>query len=272
MELYSSNKNIIKNTNPTNSSKVILSPNIYDAYSTQNNISREIKTKNDLMRKIRTKKFRVRREEIVKFKKIGEMLITRAKKEATKILNDTIEDAQVEIVRQKVAGKVKGYRDGYDEGYEKAMAEVEAKKDELLSSALAFYNNAQKEAQEYISYKENEIKEMMFLMVSKIVKRQLNDEKVLNDIIYDSIKNIKDKLPVIIKCSEVDYKSIHQEVDKWKEKAGILGEFHVVIIKEINRGDFLIERNGGIIRYNLQENLDMLRRIIFDKEEHEYGD
>lgn len=272
MELYNSNKNIIKNNNPANSSKIILSPNIYDAYSTQNNITREIKTKNDLVRKIRTKKFRMRRDEIIKFKKIGDMLINKAKKEAAKILNETIEDAQVEIVRQKVAGKVQGYRDGYDEGYDKAISDVEAKKDELLNSAITFYNNAQKEARDYISRKENEIKEMMFFMVSKIIKRQLNDEKVLNDIIYDSIKNIKDKLPVIIKCSEFDYKSIYEEVNKWKEKAGILGEFHVVISKEINRGDFLIERNGGIIRYNLQENLDILRKIIFDKEAHENGD
>ena len=43
----SSNKNIIRSGNNKNSSrstKTIISPNIYDAYSTQNNISREIKT------------------------------------------------------------------------------------------------------------------------------------------------------------------------------------------------------------------------------------
>ena len=66
MELYNSNKNIIKNNNRENISKTIISPNIYDAYSSH--ISREIKTKDELIRKIRTKKFKVKREEILKFK------------------------------------------------------------------------------------------------------------------------------------------------------------------------------------------------------------
>ena len=80
------------------------------------------------------------------------------------------------------------------------------------------------------------------------------------------IKNIKDKLPVIIKCSEFDYKSLHEEVQKWKDKSGILGDFHVVINKEITRGDFLIERNGGIIKYSVEDNLDVLKKIIFNEE------
>lgn len=266
MELYNSNKNIIKNNNRENTSKTIISPNIYDAYSSQNNISREIKTKDELIRKIRTKKFKVKREEILKFKKIGEMLITRAKRESVKILNESLENAQVEIVRQRVASKVQGYKEGFEEGKNKALLEIETEKNELISSAMMFYENAQKEAKDYITSKENEIKEMIFSMVSKIIKRQLNDEKVLNDIIYDCIKNIKDKLPVIIKCSEFDYKSLHEEVQKWKDKSGILGDFHVVINKEITRGDFLIERNGGIIKYSVEDNLDVLKKIIFNEE------
>ena len=69
----SSNKNIIRSGNNKNSSrstKTIISPNIYDAYSTQNNISREIKTNNEIIKRIRTKTYRVRRDEILKFKKI----------------------------------------------------------------------------------------------------------------------------------------------------------------------------------------------------------
>lgn len=266
MELYSDNKNIIRNNNKESVSKIIISPNIYDAYSSQNNISREIKTRDELIRKIRTKKFKVKREEILKFKKIGETLIIRAKKEATKILNESLENAQVEIVRQRVASKVQGYKEGFEEGRNKALLEIETEKNELISSAMMFYENAQKEAKEYITAKENEIKWVMFNMVSKIIKRQLNDEKVLNDIIYDCIKNIKDKFPVIIKCSEFDYKSLHKEVQRWKDKAGILGEFHVVINKEITRGDFLIERNGGIIKYSIKDNLDVLKKIIFNEE------
>lgn len=269
MTLYNNdNKNIIRNTNPRkiSSSKTIISPNIYDAYSTQNNISREIKTNNEIIKRIRTKKFRVRRDEILKFKKIGDMLIARAKKESSKIFSDMVEDAQVEIVRQKVASKVQGYKEGFEEGTNKAMAEIEAKKDELISSALMFYNNAQKEAREFIEAKEQEIKELMFEMVSKIIRRQLNDEKVLNDIIYNSIKNIKDKMPVLIKCNEVNYKGISAEVNNWKEKAGILGDFHVVISKDIGRGEFLVERNGGIIKYDVNENIEALRKIIFNEE------
>ena len=72
----SSNKNIIRSGNNKNSSrstKTIISPNIYDAYSTQNNISREIKTNNEIIKRIRTKTYRVRRDEILKFKKISDM-------------------------------------------------------------------------------------------------------------------------------------------------------------------------------------------------------
>ena len=263
------NKNIIRSGKKvTNDKKTIISPNIYDAYSSQNNISREIKSKDALMRQIRTKKFRVRREEVLKFKKIGEMLILRAKKKASEILNESLENAQIEIVRQKVASKVQGYKEGFEEGKAKAIAEIESKKDELLNAAMQFYENARTESVEYIMAKENEIKELMFSMVSKIIKRQLNDEKILNDIIYDSIKNIKDRLPVIIKCSEFNYKNLVEEVGKWKLKSGIIGDFHVVINKEINRGEFIIERNGGIIKYDIESNLEALKKIIFNEEEN----
>ncbi len=269
MASYSSNnKNIIRSQNSKDSrtSRTILSPNIYDAYSTQNNITREIKTKSDIISRIRSKKFRVRREEILKFKNIGDMLITRARKEASKIFSDMVEDAQVEIVRQKVASKVQGYKEGFEEGKAKAMAEVESKKDELIDGALTFYKNAEKEAKEYIASKEDDIKDLIFSMVSKIIRRQLNDSEVLNSIIYDSIKNIKDKMPVIIKCNEVNYKDISSQISNWKEKAGILGDFHVVISKEIKVGEFLVERSGGIIKYNLNDNMEMLRKIIFNEE------
>lgn len=267
MELYSNNKNIIRNVNKNSKkNRTIISSNIYDAFSSQNDISREIKTKDTLMRQIRTKKFRIKREEILKFKKIGDMLISRAKKQANEILNESIQNAQIEIIRQKVASKLQGYKDGFEEGKAEAISEIEKEKDELLSSAMEFYKNAQNESVEYIMSKENEIKNLIFSMVSKIIKRQLNDEKILNDIIYDSIKNIKDTLPVLIKCSEFNYKSLVEEVNKWKLKSGVIGDFHVVINKEINRGEFLIERNGGIIKYDIESNLDVLKKIIFSEE------
>ena len=51
-----------------------------------------------------------------------------------------------------------------------------------------------------------------------------------------------------------------------KEKAGILGDFHVVISKDIDKGEFLIERNGGIIKYDVNENIEILRKIIFSED------
>ena len=146
------------------------------------------------------------------------------------------------------------------------MEEVKIEKDKILSDAMLFYENAKKEAEEFIVAKENEIKNMIFTMVSKIIRRQLNDEKILNDIIYECIKNIKDKMPVIIKCNEINYKGISEEVHVLKEKAGILGDFHVVISKDIDKGEFLIERNGGIIKYDVNENIEILRKIIFSED------
>lgn len=263
---YSSNKNIIKNSSKDKRQKTIISPNIYDAYSSQNNFSRNQKNKDQLIRQIRTRRFKVKREEILKFKKIGEMLITRAKKESSKILTESLEDAMVEITRQRVASKVQGYKEGFEDGKSKALSEINEKKDEIIKDAMLFYENAQIEAREYITAKEQEIRQMIFNMVSKIIKRQISNENVLSEIVYDSVKNIKDKLPVVIKCNEYDYKFLHQEVKQWKDKLGILGDFHVVMNNEINRGNFVIERNGGIIKYDLDSNLDALKKIIFDEE------
>lgn len=263
---YSSNKNIIKNSSRDKRQKTIISPNIYDAYSSQNNFSRNQKNKDQLIRQIRTRRFKVKREEILKFKKIGEMLITRAKKESSKILTESLEDAMVEITRQRVASKVQGYKEGFEDGKSKALSEINEKKDEIIKDAMLFYENAQIEAREYITAKEQEIKQMIFNMVSKIIKRQISNENVLSEIVYDSVKNIKDKLPVVIKCNEYDYKFLHQEVKQWKDKFGILGDFHVVMSNEVNKGNFVIERNGGVIKYDLDSNLDALKKIIFDEE------
>lgn len=264
--MTSYNSKIIRNSSLKTDSKTYISPNIYEVYTIQNNISREIKSEEDLIEIIRTKKFRIRRKEILKFKNIGEMLISRAKKEASKILNESLENAQIEIVREKVSSKVQGYKEGFEEGRVKAISEIEAQKNVLISDAMEFYENAKKEAREYISSKENEIKSMIFSVVSKIIKRQLNNEEVLNNIIYDSIKNIRDSSPIVIKCSEFNYKFLLEQVNKWKNASGVFGDFHVVMSNDIDKGDFLIERNGGIIKYSVKDNLDLVKKIIFSKE------
>lgn len=262
MESFNNNRSIIKNVRGNNSSKVIITSNIYDIYNKENNAQQE-KKEETLLENIKTKKYRFRREEILKFKKINEMLILRAKKEASKIIKEAIENAQVEVIRMKIAGKVQGHNEGYEEGQEKALLEIESKKDELISGAMKFYENAQKEAKEYIAAKEIEIKEMIFNTVSKVIKRQLNNEQILIDIIDDSLRNIRDKLPVIIKCNEVNYKFLNEEIKKLKDSAGILGDFHVVVDKNVQSGEFILERNGGIIQYSIEENLKIIREIIF---------
>lgn len=264
MTLY--NSKILKNPSRETNSKTYISPNIYEVYTIQKNFSREIKTEEDLIELIRTRKFKIRRKEILKFKNIGEMLIARAKKEATKILNESVENAQIEIVREKVSSKVQGYKEGFEEGRTKAISEIEAQKNILINDAMEFYENAKKEARDYISAKENEIRELIFSMVSKIINRQLNNEEVLNNIIYDSIKNIRDSSPVVIKCSEFNYKFLCEQVSKWKDASGVFGDFHVVMSNDIDKGEFLIERNGGIIKYSVKDNLDVIKKIIFSKE------
>ncbi len=72
------------------------------------------------------------------------MLIAKAKKESSKIFADMIENAQVEVVRQRVASKVQGYKEGFEEGKAKAMEEVKIEKDKILSDAMLFYENAKK--------------------------------------------------------------------------------------------------------------------------------
>lgn len=263
--MISFNKNIIKNNTRNKKAKIILSPNIYDAYNTQNNISRNQKNKEQLIKQIRTRKFKVKREEILKFKNISEMLIVRAKKESNKILTESLEDARVEITRQRVASRVQGYKEGFEEGRVKGLAEIEEQKNKLIKDAMKFYENAQIEVKDYIVSKEEEIKKLIFDMVYKITKRQLNDNKFLSELVYESIKNIKDKMPVVIKCNEYDYNFLHHEVESWKSKVGIFGDFHVVIENEVNKGDFIIERNGGIIKYNLDSNLEALKEIIFNQ-------
>ena len=261
--LYSNNKNIIKSSNKQIKSKMVITPNIYDAYNFQNNFSMESKSQKDLFNSIRTIKISVKRSEILQFKKISDMLISRAKKKAKQILDEALENANVEIIRQKVASKVQGYKEGFEEGKSKAFAEVSEEKNKIIENAMLFYKNAEREAKEYISSKEGEIKEVIFSMVSRIIKRQLNDDKILGDIIYECIKNIRDKQPVIIKCSEFNYKFLKEQIDKWKLKSEILGDFHVVISNEVSRGNFLVERNGGIIKYDVEKNIDDLKKIIF---------
>lgn len=264
MELYSNSKNIIKNKNYNTKSKIVITPNIHDIYNTENNIYKE-KQDDDILKDIRVKKFKFRRDEILKFKKISEMLILRGKREAAKILKESMDNAQIEIIRMKVASKVQGYKEGYEEGKRKSIEEIEAQKDELINNAMMFYENAQLEVKEYIAAKELEIQEMIFNMVSKIIKRQLSNEKILIDIIYDSLKNIRDKLPVVVKCSEYNYQFLNNEIGKLKDTAGVLGDFHVVISKDINQGEFILERNGGIIKYSIEDNLENLRKIIFNE-------
>ena len=264
MESFNNGKNIIKHRNYKTKSKIVITPNIHDAYNTENNIYQE-KSDEEAFKNAIVKRYKFRKEEILKFKKISEMIITRGKKEAAKIVKDSIDNAQVEIIRLKVASKVQGYKEGYEEGKNKALDEIERKKDELIKSAMMFYENAQKEAKEYIAAKELEIQDLIFNMVARIIKRQLNNEKILIDIIYESIRNIRDKLPIVVKCSEENYQFLNKEIGKMKDTAGVFGDFHVVISKEINKGEFLLERNGGIIKYSLEDNLENLRKIIFNE-------
>lgn len=204
------------------------------------------------------------------YENIGANIIKCAKEKAEEIHKNALQDI---IIKEKEVyerayedGKRAGYDQGYKEGYESGMEECRREEKVILGNANRVLDQCQEHYDKYLREKEIEIKETIVSICEEVLKREVDKEDGINDIIFSVLSEIKKAEKIIIRCNEKYYASISSSLEIWKNELTYRAEIFLIKDNRIQNGEAVIEKDSGITKIDINYSLDKIREIILYEE------
>lgn len=245
---------------------------IFRSNSIENQGTKEILTKFDIKRK----KENIEESGSIadSYENMGKAIIRDSNNKKDKILADAykkaskIEDEAYKKGYEKGIknGMDKGYSAAYEEGYQKnynkAQKEgeyIKRKADEVLKAAVEEKNN-------YIEENESRIKELILNAIESILKHELKDKDSLNDVVLDSMKQMKSNKTFIIKSRKKYCNEFKKYVDMWKEQIPFKGDIFIIPDESIQDGSVVVERDNGKMVFDADIAMNKIKNIFSQKD------
>lgn len=161
------------------------------------------------------------------------------------------------------AGNQQGCEAGYNEGYNAALEKIKEEERIVLENAGNILNQAKEYYANYLDEKSDEIKSTIMEICKKILKREVENEGAVNNMILDALTTIKDSSKVIIKCSRNHVEAVNEKIPDWKKTLVYKAEFFVIEDNSLHNGTAVIEKDNGKIvvdiNYGLEKIMDSLK-------------
>lgn len=191
----------------------------------------------------------------------ADLIKTKAENEAQILKKDAYDKGFSE---GKNVGFSEGKNEGYNEGYNLAMKNANDKANEIINNANSILIQAKEEYNRYVDEKDSEIKNLIMEISHNILKRELSDKDGLNSMIFDVVKSIKDTKVVIIKCNNLYYEEIKNNIEKWKKMIVFKGDFFVIEDNSLDMGEAIIEKDNGLMKVDIEYGIDKVKEALME--------
>jgi flagellar assembly protein FliH len=157
------------------------------------------------------------------------------------------------------------YSSGYDDGRKEAVLELESEFSKKLAQKFAEFHNIistyDEKLMSYESAFEKIVLDTSFVIAEKIVKREIEKESIISEVLRASIKKILGANDVVIKLNPDDYESLMSDAQK------ILSEHSYSKIKfepeeNIEAGGCLIETEIGNVDSRISTQLESIKQNL----------
>ncbi|ERI91248.1 hypothetical protein HMPREF1982_03207 [Clostridiales bacterium oral taxon 876 str. F0540] len=164
----------------------------------------------------------------------------------------------------------KGFTEGQQEGFNKAYYEtIDSAKQEaeyIISNAHEVLNNAKTEYENYLSEKTREIGELVLSISRNVIKREIEDKGMINEMILNALETSKNSKNFIIRCNSLHIDELKSQVDNWKEQLGFFGDIFILKDNSLEPGNAVIDKGNGRIVVGIDYALLRIKDILEGKE------
>lgn len=214
---------------------------------------------------------RERDDSILKsYDNLGVAILEDANKKKEKIISEAYEKS-IEVTKQAYDegyknGEEEGYKTAYDDGYKKNLDKVQKEGEIIKKNADKVLNEAISEKEKYLKEKEIEIKEMILNAIKSVLKHEVKDKDSLNDVVFESLKQMRNTKTFIIKSREKYCTEFRKKIDMWKEQLPFRGDVFIIPDESIEEGSVIIEMDNGKMTFGVDTAYEKIKSI-FEEEE-----
>ena len=202
--------------------------------------------------------------ELLKFR--GKQIIENAESKASEIISLANEKVEEIIYEAKEEGFKKGYEEGYDigyrEAYEKALEEGNKRAEEIIANASYIMYQAKEEYNKFLVEKENGIRSIIVRSVETMLKKELENEKALDKLLFDILSEEKDNKVLLIRVASKYETHLSEVIDEFKYSIGIKGDVVILIDNELQDGTLVVEKDNGKVTFTLENGIEKLTEVL----------
>lgn len=205
------------------------------------------------------------KEIVTQYKEMANNILEEAQKTRERMLVDIMEESK----RLEKEAYENGYRQGFDNGIEDAKKEVyeniipnaNLEASNIINNAHEILKNANSEYNNYLEDKKEEIVDLAFSIAEQILKRKIEVDNSISDIVDEAIKDAKGENSLLIRANALDVDELKSNIDRWKISKGIRDGIFV-IEDNIDRGNVIIEKDSGIIEAGIEVGLRKIKESL----------
>lgn len=196
----------------------------------------------------------------------NDMIIESAKRISENMIKKTREKCE-QIIEEAEKNKVNIEKEAYDAGYSAGLAKAQEDCSEKLIKAEeksgVMIAEAELIRKNIIQNSENEVIELVFDIVKKILKTELKDnDHIYNSLIVDSLEKIANSNAVTLYINPADLERIFIDGEIVTDKGTV--SLDIRTASDIDEGNFIIETQGGTIEMNADKQIQKLRNNFSD--------
>lgn len=205
------------------------------------------------------------KEILIQYKEMANNILEEAQKTREKMLVDIMEESK----RIEKEAYENGYRQGFDNGIEDAKKEAleniipnaNLEASNIINNAHEILKNANSEYNNYLEDKKEEIIDLAFSIAEQILKKKIEVDNSISDIVDEAIKDAKGENSLLIRANALDIEELKSHIDRWKISKGIRDGIFI-IEDDIDRGNVIIEKDSGIIEAGIEVGLRKIKESL----------
>ena len=197
---------------------------------------------------------------------IGKRIIDKARKDAEIMTMDAIKkirDMEKESYEKAYQqGISNGYEDGYEKGYSEAKAKGEEEAAELINQANFILAKAEKDYDDYLNIKKEEIIKLSLEMAKMIAQKEFELNESILSLVEPKLEECKGEENIVIKCNGKYVDILKEKSELWKKLYAISGEIFILEDPTLELGNAIIEKNKGKIVVGIDISLNRIEESL----------
>lgn len=220
------------------------------------------------------------RVHIDSYENLAKTMLENARKKSEELISNAYSDLGRIEQEAYQKGMKKGYETGYKEGHDKVYKEASEECNKLRQQAKAEYDNAvlktnkkteegeailksaKEEYNNYLESKKEEIKDIITLMVYRVLRHEVKDAAAFNEIVSEIITSAKNSKMFIVRCSGKYAEELRKSAKKINEQYSANKDITVIEDNSLEEGKVVMEKDNGTNIVSVEEALSKMNELL----------